>query len=69
MRLRCHPRLLWRSRRRILTLLLPCIEFGLLVLLVLRILLHRRRWSHQRMSILRSRRMRRRILSHRLCRT
>ena len=47
-----------RSRRRTLTLLLPRIEFGLLVLLVLRILLHRRRRSHQRMSALRHWRMR-----------
>jgi hypothetical protein len=31
-----------RPRRRILTLLLPRVEFGLLILLVLRILLHRR---------------------------
>jgi hypothetical protein len=43
----------WRrcrwSRRRTLPLLLPGIEFGLLVLLVLRILLHRRSLSYQRM--------------------
>ena len=43
-------------------LLLPGIELGLLVLLVLRILLHRRSWPHQRMSVLRSRRMRHRML-------
>jgi len=44
----------WRRRRRswrsTLTLLLPSVEFSLLILLVLRILLHRRSLSHQRMS-------------------
>jgi hypothetical protein len=44
----------WRrcrwSRRRTLPLLLPGIEFGLLILLVLSILLHRRSLSYQRMS-------------------
>jgi hypothetical protein len=44
----------WRrcrgSRRRTLPLLLPGIEFGLLILLVLSILLHRRNLSYQRMS-------------------
>jgi len=37
------------SRRRTLPLLLPGVEFGLLILLVLRILLHRRSLSYQRM--------------------
>jgi hypothetical protein len=44
----------WRrrrwSRRRALSLLLPGVEFGLLILLVLSILLHRRSLSYQRMS-------------------
>ncbi len=64
-RLRRHP-WLRRSRRRIPPLLLPCVEFGLLVLLVLRILPHRRRWPHQRMCVLRCRRIRHRMLTHRL---
>jgi hypothetical protein len=45
-----------------LPLLLPGVEFGLLILLVLRILLHRRSLSHQRMS-------RRRTWHRRWCRT
>src|SRR5271166_6335679 len=40
------------SRSRTLALLLPRIELGLLVLLVLWILLHRRSWFHQRMCVL-----------------
>jgi len=54
----------WRrrrwSRRRTLPLLLPGIEFGLLILLVLRILLHRRSLSYQRVSRRRSGHRRRR---------
>ena len=46
-----RPRLR-RRRCRILALLLPRVELGLLVLLVLRILLHRRSRFHQRMYAL-----------------
>jgi hypothetical protein len=46
---RAWRRLRW-SRRRALSLLLPGVEFGLLILLVLRVLLDRRSLSYQRMS-------------------